>query len=108
MVTSITLPFEVLQTIRAIGENVRKARVRRRMSQESLAQSCQITRKTLYAIETGAPGISLASLFSVLWTLGLLDSASRIADPDQDEHGKILEIARQPKRVRQAAVDNDF
>jgi len=102
------LPFEVLQAVRTVGANIRLARVRRRLSQESLAQACQITRKTLYAIESGAPGIALGSLFSVLWALGLLDSAAQLANPDQDEHGKILEIARQPKRVRQAATDNDF
>jgi DNA-binding XRE family transcriptional regulator len=101
-------PLEVRQTIGTLGQNVRRARVRRRMSQESLAQACQITRKTLYAIETGAPGIAVGTLFSVLWALGLLDSAAHLADPDQDEHGKVLEAARQPKRVRQAVIDNDF
>ena len=30
-------------------------------------------------------------------------------DPDQDEHGKILEAARQPERVRHSpATDNNF
>jgi hypothetical protein len=30
-------------------------------------------------------------------------------NPDTDEHGRILEAARRPKRVRQSATaDNDF
>ena len=85
------------------------ARVRRRMSQEELAQACGITRKTLYALEKGAPGTSVATAFTALWKLGLLSTAVALADPDADEHGKILEAARRPKRVRNPVDDdNDF
>ena len=82
------------------------ARIRRRLSQEELAQACSITRKTLYALEKGAPGTTIASVFAVLWKLGLLSTAAALADADADEHGKILEAARLPKRVR-SSVDND-
>ena len=45
----------------------------------------------------------------MLWKLGLLGTAAALADPDTDEHGRILEAARRPQRVRQSAVvDNDF
>jgi DNA-binding XRE family transcriptional regulator len=104
-----TLPSAVEQAVQGLGEGIRLARVRRRMSQEELAQASQITRKTLYALEKGVPGVSVGTLFSVLWALGMLDSAKPLADPDQDDHGKILEKARQPKRVRRpAAVGDDF
>jgi DNA-binding XRE family transcriptional regulator len=55
-----------------LGENVRVARVRRRMSQEELAQACGITRKTVYALEKGVQGTTIATVFTVLWKLGLL------------------------------------
>jgi transcriptional regulator with XRE-family HTH domain len=101
--------LEVASAIRRLGENVRLARVRRRLSQEALAQACGMTRKTLYALEKGAPGATIASVFAVLWKLGLLNTAAALANPDDDEHGKILEAARQPKRVRQpVSADNDF
>lgn len=109
MLVNETLPLEVKQSVQRLGKNIRLARVRRRMSQEALAKACRITRKTLYAIETGLPGIAVGTLFSVLWALGLLGSATPLADPDQDEHGKILEAARQPERVRHSpATDNNF
>ncbi|MET0963199.1 MAG: helix-turn-helix domain-containing protein [Noviherbaspirillum sp.] len=102
-------PFEVAETLKTLGENIRVARIRRRMKQEELAQKCSITRKTLYGIEKGLPGVGIGQIFSVLWVMGLLDSAKELADPDKDEHGKILEAARQKKRVRDAqAEDNDF
>lgn len=104
-----TTPLEVLSATQRLGENIRLARVRRRMSQEELAQACGITRKTLYALEKGAPGASVATAFAILWKLGLLGTAAALADPDADEHGKILEAARRPRRVRNPVdSDNDF
>ena len=45
----------------------------------------------------------------MLWKLDLLNTAASLADPDADEHGKILEAARRPKRVRNPVdSDNDF
>jgi DNA-binding XRE family transcriptional regulator len=110
MPTSVSsFPFEVRQVAEKLGQRVRTARIRRRMTQDDLAAAAQITRKTLYAIEKGAPGISMGTLLSVLWALGLLDSAASLADPDKDEHGRVLEAARQPRRVRSStSVDNDF
>jgi len=103
------IPFEVNQALETLGSNIHRARVRRRMTKEELAAACQVSRKTLYSLEKGDPGVSLGVTFSALWALGLLDSTNAIADPNQDEHGKILEAARQPKRVRHSkAVDNDF
>lgn len=103
------LPFEVSEALLRLGENIRLARLRRRMSQDELAQKCHISRKTLYAFENGSAGVSAGTLFSVLWTLGLLSSSAALADPDKDVHGKTLEAARQPKRVRHSTLlDNDF
>jgi DNA-binding XRE family transcriptional regulator len=106
---STTLPLEVTAAVQRLGENVRLARVRRRLSQDELAQACGITRKTLYALEKGVPGTTVATAFAVLWKLGLLGTAVALADPDADEHGKILEAARRPQRVRNPVdSDNDF
>jgi DNA-binding XRE family transcriptional regulator len=106
---TITTPLEVAAATQRLGENIRLARLRRGMSQEELAQASGVTRKTLYALEKGASGTTIATAFAVLWKLGLLSTAAALADPDADEHGKILEAARRPKRVRQPVdSDNDF
>lgn len=102
------LPREVLKHLKELGQRVRIARVRRRMSTEDLAQACGIGRRTLYRIESGEPGIALGTFLSVLWKLALLDTTSGVANPDADDHGKILEAASRPQRVRTPAPDNDF
>ena len=102
------LPREVLKHSKVLGERVKTARVRRRMTGDALAKASGIGRRTLYRIEQGEPGIALGSYLTVLWTLGLLDTARDIANPDADDHGKILEAAARPRRVRAPAPDNDF
>lgn len=104
-----TTPLEVTNAVQRLGENIRLARLRRRMSQEELAQACDITRKTLYTLEKGHAGTTVGTVFAVLWKLGLMSTTTALANPDTDEHGKILEAAHRPKRARQpAAEDNDF
>jgi DNA-binding XRE family transcriptional regulator len=102
------LPREVLKHLEELGVRVRTARVRRRMSTEDLAQACAISRRTLYRIESGEHGIALGTFLSVLWTLGLLDTIHGVANPDTDDHGKTLEAASRPQRVRAPTSDNDF
>jgi DNA-binding XRE family transcriptional regulator len=109
MPNASTLPLEVTAAAGQLGQNIRLARIRRRMSQDELAQACGITRKTLYALEKGTPASTVGTVLMVLWKLGLLGTAAALANPDTDEHGRILEAARRPKRVRQSATaDNDF
>lgn len=102
------LPLEVLNSVKLLGERVRAARLRRQLSTDDLAKACGLGRRTLYRIETGEPGVAIGSLLAVLWKLGLLNTVRAVADPDDDEHGKILEAARRPQRVRAPAPDNDF
>lgn len=102
------LPREVLKHLEELGRRVRTARVRRRISTEDLAQACGIGRRTLYRIETGDPGVALGTFLGVLWKLGLLDTVYGVANPDTDDHGKILEAAARPQRVRTPTADNDF
>lgn len=103
------LPREVSKRLTALGEHVRIARLRRNTGTQEFAQECGISRSSLYRIEAGDPGVALGTFLTVLWKLGLLDTVRGVANPNDDEHGKILEAARRPQRVRsRAPQDNDF
>lgn len=102
------LPLEVQKSVALLGERIRTARLRRQLSTEELAKACGLGRRTLYRIENGEPGIAIGSMLAVLWKLGLLGTVRAVANPDDDEHGKVLEAARRPQRVRAPASDNDF
>lgn len=103
-----TTPYEVRTAIRELGMNLRVARKRRRMLQGDLAQKAGVGEKTIRRLEKGDEGVSVGNVLSVLWALGLLQTARALANPDTDEHGKTLELARLPERVRESAPDNDF
>jgi hypothetical protein len=103
-----TLPFEVQQGLRKLGADLKTARLRRRLGQDELASTAGVSAKTLRRIENGDGGVAVGSVMAVLWGLGLLPSMQAVANPDQDEHGKILEQSRLPQRVRSGAPDNDF
>lgn len=103
------MPFEVRSSVKVLGVRIRVARLRRRMDQDQLAEACGTTRRTIWRIESGQPGVAIGTIFAVLWKLGLLNTTAALADPDQDEHGKILEAARLPQRARSASgINNDF
>jgi DNA-binding XRE family transcriptional regulator len=105
------VPFAVAEQIRLLGAHVRLARVRRGLDQVELAHACHIARTTLQRIEAGSPGSAIGAIYTVLWTLGLLNTALPTADPDADEHGRTLEAAHQVKRVRRARTppgDHNF
>ncbi len=59
---------EILQTL---GENIRLARLRRKISTTMLAERAGMTRNTLRSIERGDGGVTLGAYASVLFCLGL-------------------------------------
>ena len=109
--TNNSLPLEVVESLTDLGKRIKTARIRRQLGQEELALACNIARRTLFSIEAGAPGVAIGQIHTVLWRLGLIGTTRGVADPDADEHGKILEAARLSKRVRRPQAkpdDNDF
>lgn len=92
----------------AVGENIRKARLRRSYSSETVAQRAGITRKTLYRVERGDPAVALGIYARVLQTLRLENDLGSIAA--DDALGRKLQDAnldpksRAPKRSAHAAA----
>src|SRR5579863_3035463 len=76
-----TLP-RLARTIAGIGENIKKARLRRAYSSETVAQRAGITRKTLYRVERGDPAVALGIYARVLQALRLDNDLAAIAADD--------------------------
>ena len=68
--------------LRAMGENIRLARLRRDLSSEQVAERAGISRNTLIKIEKGDEGVAIGMYFRVLIVLGLQDDLSLIARDD--------------------------
>ncbi|MGB6487841.1 MAG: hypothetical protein WBE91_13250 [Steroidobacteraceae bacterium] len=52
----------------------------------------------------------VGAYLALIWALGLERDLSKLVDPDHDEEGKQLELARTPKRARakKGSIDADF
>jgi transcriptional regulator with XRE-family HTH domain len=72
------------------------ARLRRRYSAESVAKRAGIARATLYRVEEGDPGVSIATYASVLRVLGLQSDLDLVGR--DDVLGRKLQDLRLPTR----------
>ena len=75
-----------------VGENLRLARLRRRLSAEQVSQRAGISRTTLFQLEKGSASSSIATLLLVLAVLGLEADLLQLAK--DDVLGRKLEDAR--------------
>ena len=72
-----------------MGENIKLARKRRKLTQDQVAERADIVRSTLYLIESRNPSVTLGAYFNVLRVLGLQDDFLKLAA--DDEFGRKLQ-----------------
>jgi len=65
-----------------VGENIKLARLRRKLSTEQVAERANISRPTLWSIEKGAGGVAIAAYAQVLFVLGLEKDLLKLAGDD--------------------------
>ncbi len=72
-----------------VGENIKLARKRRKLTTEQVAERAGIHRATLYRIEKGDPAVSIGLYFNVFRVLNLQDDFLKLAV--DDEFGRKLQ-----------------
>jgi len=85
------------QILADLGERLRLARKRRRLSNAVVAGRAGISRTTLYKVEAGDAGATLGSYVRVLAVLGLEGDLNRLAADDRLGR-KLQDLALEPKR----------
>ena len=93
-------PIPVKKALRKLGQDIRKARLRRRITMELMARRASISRTTLTKVEKGDPSVSLGIYASVIFVLGLVSNLAGLLDANKDELGRFLEDEKLPKRIR--------
>jgi transcriptional regulator with XRE-family HTH domain len=108
MKTSQELMPKARKLLAELGERIKLARLRRRLSSEQVAERAGISRSTLWQVEKGAATPSMGTYFMVLFTLGLEKDFQKLAQ--DDELGRKLQDAalipkeRAPKKKTQNNV----
>lgn len=104
-----SMPFAVENGIKQLGRNLRIARLRRNLSLADVAEKLGVSRYVVSHAENGKASTSIAVYAGLLWTYGLLDQFSALANPEGDKEGMALSLVHGRTRARRTeALDNDF
>ena len=84
-----------------LGEDIKLARLRRKLNTEQVAERAGISRSTLWQIEKGMPSVAIGSYLQVLFVFGLEKNFLNIANDDvlgrKLQDAEILVRKRAPK-----------
>ena len=100
---SVVLMPKTLEILKTMGEQIKLARLRRRLPADLVAERARISRATLWSIEKGAPSVSIGMYAAVLYSLNNMDS-DLLKIAKDDELGRklqdleLLTPKRAPKR----------
>ena len=78
-----------LKILQRVGENIKLARKRRKLTTIQVSERAAIDRTTLYQIEKGSPSVSMGAYFNVMRVLGLQDDFLKLAS--DDKQGRIIQ-----------------
>ena len=88
----------------ALGDRLRLARLRRKLTTDITCQRAGISRMTLFRAEAGSPAIALGTLLRILAVLGLEDDLNALAR--DDKAGRLLQDQALPARRRRASASD--
>jgi transcriptional regulator with XRE-family HTH domain len=71
-----------LQILEQVGEQIKLARKRRKLTTIQVAERANINRTTLYQVEKGSPSVSIGAWFNVLRALNLHEDFLKLAADD--------------------------
>ena len=94
------LPISVQSGLRKLGQNLKKARLRRRLKMSVIADRAGISRETLSKIQKGNPGVSMGKYAAVIFAIGLGIDWMNLANIEKDAMGQMLDEERIPRRAR--------
>lgn len=101
------LPMPVQQKLSVVGEQIKLARLRRKLTIKQIADRATCSELTVIRIEKGNSAVSIGAYIRVLYGLGLADDILHLAGDDLV--GRSLEDARlmNPKKKKEEEYDFD-
>ena len=101
--TKYPLQPRLVEILERLGEDIKLARLRRKLSMEQVSERAGISPSTLWQIEKGMPSVSMGYYAQVLFVLGLEKNLSIMVADDvlgrKLQDAEILTKKRAPKRT---------
>jgi transcriptional regulator with XRE-family HTH domain len=79
---SVVILPKIARILTELGENIKLARLRRKLTTEQVCERAGIGRNTLWMIEKGGPSVSMGAYAQVLFTLSLEKDLLQLAADD--------------------------
>jgi transcriptional regulator with XRE-family HTH domain len=86
------------------GRHVKRARLRRGLTQAEIAQRAGLARSTVVALEAGRSGVAIGAVAGVLAALGLHGKLAAVLE--QDDLGEELDLSTVKRARRSSNVAN--
>lgn len=105
--TTVIMP-QTEKILAQMGEQIKLARLRRKLSTELIAERASISRATLWAIEKGSPSVAIGMYAAVLHALNGMDKDLALVAKD-DEFGRKLqdlELVTRKRAPKRVGIDN--
>ncbi len=88
---------KVVRVCRQLGNQIKRSRLARKLSQELIAERSRVSLSTLKRIESGDPVVATGSYLMVLLSLGILPEVLSIKDELGEELLQMDERERAPR-----------
>ena len=95
---TLTLMPATEKILRTMGEQIKMARLRRRISAVLAAERAGISRSTLWAVEKGSPSVSAGIYAAVLHALNGMDKDLLLIAKDDELGRKLQDLELQVKK----------
>ena len=105
--TENPMPLPVERALVSAGDDLALARRRRGLSTQSMAERAGISKKTLYRLEQGDPGVSWGAVIRVLNILNLIPEFNKALNTTNDALGLVLMNKAVAKRIRVRKANPD-
>lgn len=98
------LPSDQVNRLVQLGNRIRLARKRRKITLKTLAARMFVDEKTLRRLEKGDPGVSMGVLATALFCLSMEEDLDKVASQEMDKVGNLLDRQKYEgvQRVREA------
>ena len=92
-------PPSARRALKKLGEDIRDARLRRKLPMAIVAERAATSRPTISRIEKGDPSVSIGIIAAVLQALNLLERLADVADATHDDVGQNIAKEDLPQRA---------
>lgn len=103
----ILLP-KLERILNQLGENIKLARLRRKLTAVQICERANLSRATLWSIEKGSPSVAIGHYLQVLFVLGQEEDLLKVANDDilgrKLQDLKLLVKKRAPKSTSKIKI----